>query len=187
MIVRDGLAFDHLGREIFVPADVSVLVSGTPSTTPGVVFGNLLVVSYRETRALPGATDVCRRRALSRRAARQLAWGAPTRVVADAVFEVLDTWPAADSGKVVLAQVELSKTCEVVRCSPGVRKYAVPVKAGKTRVLSLVGDGDVAPDCPKVLHFHIADGLPGARPALSARSGRSRRCGTASWRSTTTT
>jgi hypothetical protein len=95
-----------------------------------------------------------------RAAGGQLAWGAPTRVVADAVFEVLDTWPAADSGKVVLAQIEFSATCEVVRCSPAVRKYAVPVKAGKTRVLSLSGDGDVAEDCRKVLYFHIADGLP---------------------------
>jgi hypothetical protein len=159
VVVRDGLAFDHLGREIFVPADVNVLVNGTPSTTPGVVFGNLLAISYRETRAFPTATT-CVVGAPYRGTARQLAWGAPTRVVANAVFEVLDTWPAADSGKVVLAQVELSATCEVVRCSPAVRKYAVPVKAGKTRVLSLTGDGDVAEDCPKVLRFHIADGLP---------------------------
>lgn len=159
VIVGNGLAFDHLGREIYLPADVSVLVLGTPSIAPGVVVGNLLVVSYRETRAFPVAAG-CAVGAPVRPCGGDLAWGAPTRVVADAVFEVLDAWPAADSGKVVLAQIELSPTCAVVRCSPGVRKYAVPVKAGKTRVLSLVGDGDVAPECPKVLHFHIADGLP---------------------------
>jgi hypothetical protein len=159
VVVRDGLAFDHLGREIFVPVDVSVLVSGTPSATPGVVFGNLLAVSYRETRAAPIASS-CVVGAPYRACGGQLAWGAPTRVIADAVFEVLATWPAADSGKVVLAQIELSKTCEVVRCSPAVRKYAVPVKAGTTRVLSLAGDSDVAEECPKILHFHISDGLP---------------------------
>jgi hypothetical protein len=170
VVVRDGLAFDHLGREIFVPVDVSVLVSGTPSPAPGVVFGNLLAVSYRETHAFP-VTSTCIVGAPYRAAGRQLAWGAPTRVIADAVFEVLDAWPAADSGKVVLAQIELSKTCEVVRCSPAVRKYAAPVKAGKTRVLSLVGDSDVAEDCPKVLHFHIADGLP-ERAQLYLRGGK---------------
>jgi len=159
VIVRDGLAFDHLGREIFLPADMSVLVSGVPSSTPGVVFGNLLAVSYRETRTMPVSTG-CTASAPAHPCGPQMAWGAPTRIVAAAVFEVLDAWPAADSGKVVLAQIELSKTCEVVRCLPAVRKYAVPVKAGKTRVLSLSGDGDVAPDCPKVLHFHVADGLP---------------------------
>jgi len=170
VIVRDGLAFDHLGREIYLPADMSVLVSGVPSSTPGVVFGNLLAVSYRETRTMPVSTG-CTAGAPARPCGPQLAWGAPTRIVADAVFEMLDAWPAADSGKVVLAQIELSKTCEVVRCSPAVRKYAVPVKAGKTRVLSLCGDGDVAPDCPKVLHFHVADGLP-ERAQLYLRGGR---------------
>jgi hypothetical protein len=169
VVVRDGLAFDHLGREIFVPVDVSVLVSGSPSPAPGVVFGNLLAVSYRETRAFPVAST-CVVGAPYRAKGQQLGWGAPTRVVADAVFEVLDTWPAADSGKVVLAQIELSDTCAVVRCSPAVRKYAVPVKAGKTRVLSLVGDSDVAEDCPKVLHFHVADGLP-ERAQLYLRGG----------------
>jgi len=170
VIVREGLAFDHLGREIFLPADVSVLVSGVPSTSPGVVFGNLLAVSYRETRAFP-ASGGCVVGAPYRACSGQLAWGAPTRIIADAVFEVLDAWPAADSGKVVLAQIELSKTCEVVRCSPSVRKYAVPAKAGKTRVLSLAGDSDVAADCPKLLHFHIADGLP-ERAQLYLRGGK---------------
>ena len=169
VIVRAGLAFDHLGREIFLPADVSVLATGVPSSTPGEVFGNLLVVSYRETRRFP-VQGGCTIGAPYRACAGELAWGAPTRIVADAVFEVLDSTPAADSGKVVLAQIELSKTCEVVRASPGVRKYAVPVKAGKTRVLSLAGDADVAPDCPKVLHFHVADGLP-ERALLYLRGG----------------
>ena len=169
VIVREGLAFDHLGREIFLPADVSVLVNGAPSLAPGGVVGNLLVVSYREMRAFPVTTS-CVVGAPYQACGGELAWGAPTRVIADAVFEVLDSWPAADSGKVVLAQIELSKTCEVVRCSPGVRKYAVPVKAGKTRVLSLVGDDDVAADNAKVLHFHIADGLP-ERAQLYLRGG----------------
>jgi hypothetical protein len=170
VVVREGLAFDHLGREIFVPSDVSVLVSGRPSAAPGVVIGNLLAVSYRETRAFP-AESTCTLAAPYRAHGKQLQWGAPTRIVADAVFEVLDTWPAADSGKVVLAQIELSPTCEVVRCSSSVRKYAVPVKAGKTRVLSLVGDSDVAESCPKILHFHIADGLP-ERAQLYLRGGK---------------
>jgi hypothetical protein len=170
VVVRQGLAFDQLGREIYLPADVSVYVNGTPSTAPGVVMGNLLVVSYREQRAFPVATS-CVVGAPYRACGSELAWGAPTRVLADAVFEVLDSWPAADSGKVVLAQIEFSPTCTVVRCAPGVRKYAVPVKAGKTRVLSLVGDGDVAPEAPKVLHFHIADGLP-ERAQLYLRGGR---------------
>src|SRR5712675_1320821 len=45
VIVKRGLAFDHLGREIFLPADIAVQVMGAPSTTEGLVFGNLLVIS----------------------------------------------------------------------------------------------------------------------------------------------
>src|SRR5262245_39657245 len=53
VLVRSGLAFDNQGREIYLPEDVKVQVMGAPSSTPGVVFGNLLVVSYRETRKFP--------------------------------------------------------------------------------------------------------------------------------------
>jgi len=41
VLIRRGLAFDSLGREIFVPMDMTVLVMGAPSTTPGVVFGKV--------------------------------------------------------------------------------------------------------------------------------------------------
>ena len=159
VIVRQGLAFDYLGREIFIPEDVSVQVMGAPSATPGVVFGNLLVVSYREARKLPAQMN-CLVGAPYKPCSGDLAWGAPTRIVANAMFEFVDSWPAADSGKVVLSQIELSKTCEVVRASPGVRKYAVPAKAGKTRALALVGEHDIAPGNAKQLLFHLADGLP---------------------------
>ena len=94
VIVRDGLAFDHLGREIFVPVDVSVHVAGLPSEKPGVVFGNLLAVSYRETSRFR-AQNRCVVGAPYKACGGDLAWGAPTRIVADAVFEVLDAWPAA--------------------------------------------------------------------------------------------
>jgi len=41
VLVRSGLAFDNQGREIYLPEDVKVQVMGAPSSTPGVVFGNL--------------------------------------------------------------------------------------------------------------------------------------------------
>ncbi|MFL6623133.1 MAG: hypothetical protein ACJ8NR_11125 [Sulfurifustis sp.] len=159
VIVRHGLAFDHLGREIFIPVDVSVQVMGVPSSMPGVVFGNLLVVSYREMRKHPAQMN-CMVGAPYKPCSGDLAWGAPTRIVADAMFEFADSWPSADSGKVVLSQIELSKSCEVVRTLPGVRKYAMPAKAGRTRALALVGEDDIAPGVAKLLRFHIADGFP---------------------------
>jgi hypothetical protein len=159
VIVRHGLAFDHLGREIFLPQDSFVLAMGSPSTTKGLVFGNLLVVSYREQRRHP-VSDGCAVAAPCQPCGGDLAWGAPSRIIADVVFEFLDSWPADDSGKVVLAQLELSKTCEVERVLPGVRKYAVPVKPQQVRSASLEGEKDIDQSNPKVLFFHVQGGYP---------------------------
>ena len=158
VIVRHGLAFDNLGREIFLPQDVFVPAKGAPSTTKGVVFGNLLVVSYREARKHP-VSDGCAVAAPCTPCSGDLAWGAPTRIVADADFEFLDSWPADDSGRIVIAQIELSKTCEVVRVNPGVRKYAVPVKPQVVVPVSLEGEKDIDPANPKILKFHVMGGV----------------------------
>lgn len=161
VIVRRGLAFDHQGREIFVPEDVLVLAMGAPSKTPGVVFGNLLTVSYRENRRHP-VHDRCAVVTPYKPCSGDMPWGAPTRVVAEWVFEFLDSWPADESGKIVLGQIELNSKCEVVRVMPGVRRYAVPVKPQKTRALSLEGEKNIAfgTGNSKMLHFHIEEGFP---------------------------
>ena len=160
VIVGHGLAFDNQGREIFLPADTPVQVMGTPSSGKGVVFGNLLAVSYREARqnlAAGGCTVPA-----GKPCGGDLAWGAPTRVVAQPVFEFLDAWPSDDSGKVILAQLELSKTCDVVRVLAGVRKYAMPAKPQTVRALSMEGEKDIDHANRKDLVFHIIDGFPGS-------------------------
>jgi len=159
VIVRHGLAFDNLGREIFIPVDVVVQVMGAPSNTPGIVFGNLLVVSYREMRKFSVQSN-CMIGAPYKPCSGDLAWGAPTRIVADAVFEFLDSWPSDDSGKIVLGQIELNTKCEVVRVMPGVRRYAVPVKPQTVRALTLEGEKDIDQANPKVLWFHVDGGAP---------------------------
>lgn len=159
VIVRHGLAFDHLGREIFLPVDVSVQVMGAPRSAPGVVFGNLLVVSYRETRKFPSQSQ-CTVGAPFSPCGGDLAWGAPTRIVTDAVFEFVDSWPGDDSGKIVLSQIELDAKCTVVRTSPGVRRYAVPAKPQTVRPISLEGEKDIALGSGKTVHFHVDGGFP---------------------------
>ncbi|AQH02647.1 hypothetical protein A9R05_27340 [Burkholderia sp. KK1] len=159
VIVQSGLAFDHLGREIALLADAEAQVMGAPSTTKGVVFGNLLAVSYRETRTQP-VQDGCAVAAPCEPCSGDLAWGAPTRIAAGVVFEFLDSWPAADSGKIILAQIELSQTCTVERVLPGVRRYATPVKPQQVRTVSLEGEKDIDSANPKVLYFHVDGGYP---------------------------
>lgn len=161
VIVRKGLAFDHLGREIVVPQDLSAQVMGAPSGTPGVVFGNLLTVSYREQRRSP-VSERCAIVQPYKPCSGDLPWGAPTRIAADAVFEFLDSWPSAESGRVVLGQVELSNKCQVVRVLAGVRKYAVPVKPPTVAPLALEGEKDIDADNPKELIFHVRGGFPSA-------------------------
>jgi hypothetical protein len=161
VVVRRGLAFDHLGREIFLPEDVVVQVKGAPSSVAGVVFGNLLTISYREQRKFP-VQERCAVVAPHKPCSGDLPWGAPTRVVTDAVFEFLDSWPSDDSGRVVLGQIELSNKCEVVRVLSGVRKYAVAVKPPTVLPLALEGEKDISADNPKELIFHIRNGFPTA-------------------------
>ena len=157
--VHRGLAFDYLGREIFLLEDTYVLAMGAPSTTKGLVFGNLLVISYREQRK-SAVSDGCAVAGKSSTCSGDLAWGAPTRMAADVVFEVLDSWPPDESGKVVIAQLELNAQCQVQRVLPGARKYAMPVKAQQTRGISLEGEKDIDKANPKVLYFHIEGGAP---------------------------
>jgi hypothetical protein len=159
VIVRRGLAFDNLGREIFLPEDVYVVAMGAPSSQKGVVFGNLLVISYREQRTHT-VSDNCVTAAPCAPCSGDLAWGAPTRITAEVVFEFLDGWPSNDSGKIALAQIELSKSCEVQQILPGVRKYAMPVKPQQARGVSLEGEKDLDHSNPKILYFHVANGYP---------------------------
>ena len=159
VVVRRGLAFDHFGREIFVPEDVQVLVMGAPSKTPGVVFGNLLVVSYRENRRHP-AHERCAVVTPYKPCSGDMPWGAPTRIAAEWVFDFLDSWPTDESGMIVLGQIEMNSKCEVVRVMPGVRRYAVPAKPTTSHPLSIEGEKDIDNANPKFLHFHISDGLP---------------------------
>jgi hypothetical protein len=161
VLVQPGLAFDHLGREIILldPQEVTVVGTPTPGTTSGVVFGNYLVISYAEERALP-VSDACSVAVQPQPCRGDLAWGAPTRIRAEPRLEFVDAWPADESGEIVLAQIKLNKDCEVEDVNQGVSKYAVPAKAAKVRPISLEGEKDINNNNSKVLYFHVEGGYP---------------------------
>jgi hypothetical protein len=156
--VAPGVALDLLGREIILLDTADVLVSGTPSTTPGVIFGNFLVIAYAEQRAQPVA-DGCTTPS-SGACGGNLAWGAPTRIRATPKLEMVDTWPSDLSGKIVLAQIGLQAGCQVGDIQSGVRRYAVPAKPPTVQPISLEGEKDIDASNPKVLYFHINGGVP---------------------------
>jgi len=161
VIVQPGLAFDFLGREVILLEPREVTVSGSPSTTPGIAFGNYLAISYAEERAQP-VSDGCRIALRPAPCSGDLAWGAPTRIRADPRLQMLDAWPVDESGKIVLAQIELGPNCEVRTINQGVRKYAMPAKPPTVRPISLEGEKDLDASNPKILHFHIEGGYPSA-------------------------
>jgi hypothetical protein len=158
--VGTGLAFDFMGREIIVLEQTAVPVYGVPSTTPGYVLGNFLVVSYVEERGEPSNEAGCRVTAGS--CGCTISWNGPTRIREGVKFEVVDTWPTEASGRIVLAQLELAKGCEVAGIYSKVRKYALPIKPAKVRAVSLEGEKDIDKDNAKRLLFHVDGSYPDA-------------------------
>lgn len=157
--ISPGVALDFQGREIILLESTDVLVSGTPTPSSGVIFGNFLTISYAEQRVQP-ISDGCTAPSDAKGCGGNLAWGAPTRIRAAPKFDVVDTWPSDLSGKIVLAQIGLSGGCQVTQIQSGVRRYAVAAKPPTTRPISIEGEKDINSSNPKVLYFHIDGGLP---------------------------
>jgi hypothetical protein len=154
VIVAPGVALDFLGREIILLEATEVIAAGTLTTNPAAIFGNYLVISYAEQRMLP-ISDGC-----TSCGGGTLAWGGATRIVAQPIVQFTDTFPAASSGQIVLAQVALQTGCQVGEIQAGVRKYAVAAKAPTTRPLSIEGEKDIDGNNPKTLYFHVDSGVP---------------------------
>lgn len=154
--VDPGLALDHLGREILVLETREIAVSGIPSTTEGVVLGNYLTARYVETPVMVSEDGCC----TPLPAGQRLAWGGPERVRTDAVLEWQNDWPAAGSGRIVLAQVELDESCRVRNIRTGVRKYVGMSQPPRTMSYALEGEKDINAQNPKLLGFHVRGGRP---------------------------
>ncbi len=156
VIVAPGVAIDNQGREIILTAPREVLATGTPSTQPGIVFGNYLVISYGEDRGRP--VD---RACAGNLAGTRLTAGAPSRIILDPQLRFQDTWPSVSSGLIVLCQVELDKnTSQVNRILTGMRKNVTASKPPQTSPLSLEGEKDLDSANGKLLRFHIDGGRP---------------------------
>ena len=157
VIVAPGVALDFLGREIILLSATGVIAAGTPTTNPAAIFGNYLVISYTEQRT-QAVSDGCV--AGNGPCGGTLAWGAATRIVAQPALQFTDTYPAPNSGQIVLAQVALGTGCQVGQIVSGVRLYAVATKPPITRAISLEGEKDIDAQNPKILYFHIDGGTP---------------------------
>jgi hypothetical protein len=160
VVVSPGLALDPEGREIVVLEDTELLVTGLPSPVEGVAVGNYLTIRYTEA-PVDRFQDGCQV-AGPAGGGQRLAWGGPTRLRAGALLEWTNTWPAADSGQIVLVQAELDETCAVRALHTGVRKYVGTSQNARTLTYALEGEKDIDSSNPKQLYFHIRGGQPEA-------------------------
>jgi len=157
VVIAPGLAFDAAGRELVVLDPMDVTAMGAPSTTAGLVLGNFLVISFVEQRGQPASVSC---QPLAKSHVCQVSFSGPTRIRSDVQVEVIDSWPNDASGRIVLAQLEMNATCEIVTVHSGVRKYAVAAKPPKVSPISVEGEKDIDPANPKVLYFHVEGGYP---------------------------
>ena len=166
VIVSPGLALDQEGQEIILIEPQEVQVAGSPSPTVGVVFGNYLVIEYAEQKVVP-MDDCCTVQVISNgngkckgQSATDMSWGGPTRIRCAPRLSFQNTWPKADSLKIVLAQVELDDTCAVRTIRSHMRKYVNAAEKLKVRAYALEGEKDIDHSNPKELYFHVDGAMP---------------------------
>jgi hypothetical protein len=159
VVVSPGLALDSVGREIVLLDSREVQVIGSPSEVEGVVFGNYLVIEYDEAKTAE-TVDGCTVKLAGAKKSKDLSFGGPTRIRADAKLSWRSTWPSDATNQIVLAQVELDKSCAVFDIRTYVRKYAGLSPSAKVHQFALEGDADIAEDNPKRIYFHIRGGRP---------------------------
>jgi hypothetical protein len=71
--------------------------------------------------------------------------------------------PQESSGEIVLAQVELTKTCDkITQIDTGVRRYVGGAAAAKVRQYAIEGTRDVDENNPQRVYFHIRGRQPNA-------------------------
>ena len=166
VVVDPGLALDALGREIILVDQVEFAVTGLPSISGVPVIGNYLVIEYTEE-AVATVRDGCAvRLAVTCRATEDLAWGDPSRILAQPKLSWQNQWPKLDATKpenykIVLAQVELDASCAVKEpIRSFVRKYVAAAQPPRVRTLSIEGEKDIDAKNPKELVFHLEGGVP---------------------------
>lgn len=153
VLVRPGVAIDGEGREIILLEQVRLPVRGIPSTRPGIVFGNYVVIEYREE-PLSVRSRGCGGSAGD--------YGeAPTRIRLSPHISIVDAWPSVQSGKIVLGQLDLDPNgCKLRKVITTVRSYASPARQQSVRPVALAGEKDIASGVSKEIRFHIDGGSP---------------------------
>jgi len=144
VVVGPGLALDCFGREIIVLDEHPVSLHGR-----GIHY---LTIRYQEDTT--ARQDACCPSAASSK--NHTASGGPSRILAEPVLEWSTALPHEESGKVLLARVELAPGCgEVKLLDTGVRRYVGAASAAKVRQYALEGVRELDQNNPASIVFHV--------------------------------
>jgi len=169
VIVSPGLALDSQGQEIILLDQVSIPVIGTPSTSPGVVDGNYLTIHYGE-QVTEDEQDGCVVQVGKKKSCgcgggaktSNLAWGGPAYIEAVPILGFTNVLPSDTSGKIILAQIELDSSCNVVSVHPEVRRYVGAASSAQVHQFALEGARDFDYRNPQRIYFQVRGRQPNA-------------------------
>lgn len=138
--ISPGLALDTIGREI-------ILIDEHEETVPGAhddknkPLALYLTIRYSEEILARQDTNCAPVNGSHDKAA----WGGPSRVIAEPIFEWNRELPHESSSKVPLAYVALGKGCKEVNIlDPSLRHYIGAASAAKVKQYALEGESEVA-------------------------------------------
>jgi hypothetical protein len=163
VVVKPGLALDFEGREIILLEEQRKPVIGKHNRVGSVDLGFYLTIQYREQTIAEEQGGCTPKNGGRKKAGGSLAWGGPSRVLAEPILGWSDVLPHESSGKIVLARVLLDEKCENIQSvQTDVRRYIGASSASQVRQYALEGERDVDSNNSGRIYFHIRGRQPSA-------------------------
>jgi hypothetical protein len=163
VVVRPGLALDSEGREIILLEEERIAAIGKHNLVGNVDVGFYLTIQYREQKVAEEPGGYTPKNGRRKKAADCLAWGGPSRVLAEPILWWSDMLPHESSGKIVLARVLLDDKCKNIESvQTDVRRYVGASSASKVRQYALEGERHIDSNNPGRIYFHIRGRQPSA-------------------------
>jgi hypothetical protein len=149
ILVAPGLALDNEGREMIVVQQTEVPIHGRPNPPGQPVSGNYVYIQYNEEKHSEESDS------LTTRSGGKLAFGGPSRVLAEPIIGWSQDFPNESRGRVVLAQVQLDNNCSVVHIYPYPRHTIGQAASTAGASYALEGERHINKDNPGRIYFHI--------------------------------
>ncbi len=162
VMVSPGLALDVEGREIILLEEQRLPVVAMPSSLDGLPR-SYLTIEYRERRTAEESLHCMVHAQGNYRVEGRPSWGGPAFVRAEPRLGWTDSIPHPSSGKIILARVELDRSCSAVQqVDASVRDEVVAKGVSKVSNYALEGARDIDERNPQRIYFHARGQQPNA-------------------------